>query len=216
MTRPAIRETTTSITIPTRRRSILSPTLSSAIRRPGRPTQPLLTFRDGNLFRAFAELARPRPQESGWESRTFRINMTIQPNRGTNNPYFKPPSLVEVYPTSHGRVAPPKPANANIKPAIWGAIGPNLRERVAIAMGKTEENPSPARLTPIAIAERFLAPNRTTTPTVLRTRPNSASFNSGRSRNSTGAVARPKSNAVQKSEGMRTHTVPAPATIRCA
>jgi len=43
------------------------------------------------LRRRFGSVAHSR-----LESCAFRVNMTIQPNKGTNNPYLKLPNMVEL------------------------------------------------------------------------------------------------------------------------
>ena len=54
---------------------------------------------------------------------------------GTNSPTFKLPNHVEISPTSQGRVAPPKPASANMTLAMREELAPNSLDSMAMVIG---------------------------------------------------------------------------------
>src|SRR5262249_27820390 len=125
----------------------------------------------------------------------------------TPRPVRRPPKRVDTQPTSHGSVAPPRPASANTSPAIRGAISPKHLGSNAIVVGNTEARPAPARVTPISTPVVVVDSNKTQAPQLAATSPINTSLSSRTRRSPAGAVTLPSSRAPQKVDGANDHRV---------
>ncbi len=75
------------------------------------------------------------PRKTGSSIVAINANIATHPASGTNKPARRLPVLVEVSPTSHGIVAPPIPASANIIAPIRLDLLPNAFTSHATRIG---------------------------------------------------------------------------------